>query len=85
MDNRSSINVSSKRGGLAVQLFTSELEEGPSRLSKDEFAKFLFKTERWERKNTQKLLLDICYLLFDEYLQEKNCIYILKLCRRIGQ
>ena len=46
MVDRSSINVSSKRGGLAVQLFTSELKEGPSRLSKDEFAKFLPKTER---------------------------------------
>ena len=46
MDNRSPINVFSKRGGLAVQLFTSELKEGPSRLSKGEFAKFLTKTER---------------------------------------
>ena len=85
MWNRSPINVFSKRGGLAVQLFTSELKEGPSPLSKDEFAKFLTKTERKERKNTQNLLLDRCYLLFKEYLQEKNCIYILKLWRRIGQ
>ena len=36
----SPINVFSKRGGLAVQLFTSELKDGPSRLSKDEFANF---------------------------------------------
>ena len=40
MDNRSLINVFSKRGGLAVQLFTSALKDEPSRLSKDELANF---------------------------------------------
>ena len=29
--------------------------------------------------------MDACHLLFEEYLQEKKCVYVLKLCRKIGQ
>ena len=46
---------------------------------------FLTETERKENKNTQNILRDICYLLFEEYPQERPCVYILKLCRKIGQ
>ena len=52
--------------------FPSEGNQGPSRLSEEYFAEFLTKTERKESKNTQNLLLDRCYLLFEEYLQERN-------------
>ena len=45
-------------------------------LSKDEIAKFLTKTERNESKNTQNTLLDVCFLLFLEYLQEKTPVFI---------
>ena len=45
-------------------------------LSKDEIAKFLTKTERNESKNTQNTLLDVCFLLFLEYLQEKKPVFI---------
>ena len=75
MGNRISINVVSQRAGLAVY----------SRLSEDEVAEFLTETERKENKNTQNILRDICYLLFEEYPQERPCVYILKLCRKIGQ
>ena len=37
------------------------------------------KTERKESKNTQNILFDLSYLLFDEYLQERTCAYTLKL------
>ena len=40
------------------------------RLSEHEVAEFLTKTER------KATLLDRCYLLFEEYLQEKTCVYI---------
>ena len=75
MANRLSINVISRRAGVAVY----------SRLSEDEIAEFLTETERKENKNTQNILLDICYLLFEEYPQKRPCVYILKLCRKIGQ
>ena len=43
----------------------------------DEIAKFLTKTERKESKNTQIILLNACYLLFEEYLHEKkNNLYL---------
>ena len=75
MANRLSINVVSRRAGLAVY----------SRLSEDEIAEFLTETERKEKKNTQNILLDICYQLFEEYPQERPSVYILKLCLKIGQ
>ena len=75
MANRLSINVVSRPAGLAVY----------SRLSEDEIAEFLTETERKENKNTQNILLDICYLLFEKYPQERPCVYILKLCRKMGQ
>ena len=66
MANRLSINVISLRAGVAVY----------SRLSEDEIAEFLTETERKENKNTQNILLDICYLLFEEYPQKKTlCLY----------
>ena len=34
---------------------------------------------------TQNLLLDGCYLLFEEYLQDETSVYILKTCREKGQ
>ena len=74
MANRLSINVISRRAGVAVY----------SRLSEDEIAEFLTETERKENKNTQNILLNICYLLFEEYPQKRPCVYILKLCRKIG-
>ena len=56
------------------------------RLSEDEIAEFLINTERRESKIRQIILLDGCYLLFEEYVQEKkNCFYILKLCRKRGE
>ena len=64
-----------RRAGVAVY----------SRLSEDEIAEFLTETERKENKNTQNILLNICYLLFEEYPQKRPCVYILKLCRKIGQ
>ena len=52
-----------------------------SRLSEDELAEFLKKC-----KNTQNILLDRSYLLFEEYLQEKKTSFcILKRCRGMGQ
>ena len=75
MANRLSINVISLRAGVAVY----------SRLSEDEIAEFLTETEWKENKNTQNILLNICYLLFEEYPQKRPCVYILKLCRKIGQ
>ena len=48
-------------------------------------AEFLIKTERKIRKNTQNILLDGCYLLFEAYLQENTSFYILKPGREIGQ
>ena len=47
------------------------------RLSEDEIAEFLINTERKESKITENILLDGYYLLFKEYVQEKNFfIYI---------
>ena len=45
---------------------------------KDEVAEFLTKTERRKSKNTQNILLNGCYLLFEEYLHgKKHRFYIL--------
>ena len=43
---------------------------------KDEVAEFLTKTERKKSKNTQNILLDGCYLLFEEYLHGKKICFI---------
>ena len=44
----------------------------------DEVAEFLTTTERRKSKNTQDILLDGCYLLFEEYLHgKKHRFYIL--------
>ena len=45
---------------------------------KDQVAEFFTKTERRQSKNTQDILLDGCYLLFEEYLHgKKHRFYIL--------
>ena len=44
-----------------------------SRLSEDEIAEFLTKTERKKFKITQNILLIGCFLCFEEYLQENVC------------
>lgn len=50
-----------------------------SRRSKDEIAQFLTKTKQKKCNETQKVLLDGCHLLFDEYLSARfNIVYILK-------
>ena len=51
-------------------------------LCDDKIAEFLINTEQKESKITQNILLNRCYLLFEEYVQEQNLFYILKLCRR---
>ena len=38
----------------------------------DEIAEFLTKTERKKTQNTQNILLDGCYLLFEGYLGKKK-------------
>ena len=43
-----------------------------------EIAEFFTTTERKKCKNMQNILLDGCFLLFEEYLQDKRCVYILK-------
>ena len=48
-------------------------------------AEFLIKTERKICKNMQNILLDGCYLLFEQYLQENTSFYILKPHREINQ
>ena len=53
-------------------------------LCEDEIAEFLTKTEGRKCKNTQNILLDWCYLLFEKYLQEKIiCFYSENLPRYI--
>ena len=73
MGNRTSINLVSKARRPSC-LFTSEHKKKKAftRLSEDELAEFLTKTERKEiNKNTHNILLDGCYLFFGEYMQEK--------------
>ena len=66
------------------RLFTSEPKKLRSRLSEDEIAEFLTKTEQKKCQTTQNILLGGCYLLCKEYLEEK-LFYILKPRREIGQ
>ena len=48
-------------------------------------AEFLTNIERKKCNNTQNIITDGCYLLFEEYLREKKrSIYILNRCREIG-
>ena len=60
-------------------------EKWLSRLFEDGIAELLTYTEWKKCKNTQNILLDGFYLLFEEYLQDKTSVYILKLCGEIGQ
>ena len=48
---------------------------------KDEVAEFLTKTERRKSKNTQNILLDGYYLLFEEYLHGKKHVLYPTPCR----
>ena len=43
-----------------------------------EIAEFFTTTERKKCKNMQNILLDRCCLLFEEYLQDKRSVYVLK-------
>ena len=57
-----------------------------SRLSEDKIAaEFFTKTERKKCKNTPNILPKGCYLYFEEYLQGKKSLYMLKPCGEIGQ
>ena len=47
-------------------LFTSEFKKWHSQLSEDEVAEFLTTTEGKNQEYTQNILLDGCYLLFEE-------------------
>ena len=63
---------------LEVCLGNSGLKKMEFTAIKDEVAEFLTKTERRKSKNTQNILLDGCYLLFEEYLHgRKHRFYIL--------
>ena len=72
MGNRTSINLVSKARRPSC-LFTSEQNKMAfTRLSEDELAEFLTKTEQKEiNKNTHNILLDGCYLFFGKYMPEK--------------
>ena len=48
-------------------------------------AEFLTKTDRTKYRNTQNILLDVCYPLFEEYVQEKTSVYLLKPFCEINQ
>ena len=54
--------------GAAAQLFIQEWIEKP--------------WECKESKNTPNISLDGSYLLFEEYLEEKTCVCVLKLCQK---
>ena len=61
-----------KRGCLG----NSEPKKWRSQLSEDEMTEFLTKCGWKKCNNTQNILLGWSYLLFEEYLQEKNiCLY----------
>ena len=70
MDNRPSINLFSRCSGLAV--YSRVDWKMAFQQSENEIAEFLTKTERKESKNTQNILLDGWYRLFEEYLREKE-------------
>ena len=57
---------------------------GPKKMEftaiKDEVDEFLTKTERRKSKNTQNILLDGCYLLFEEYLHGKKRLFYILNC-----
>ena len=70
------------------QLGQSELKKWLSRLSEDEIAEFLTKTEQNKYKYEQNIKLHECYkyLFLRSISQRKQySVYILKLCRHIGQ
>ena len=54
----------------STSLFIHEWTKKLSKLSKNEIAEFLTENGRKKCKNTQKMLLDERYLLFEEYHQE---------------
>ena len=65
MANRLSINVISRRAGVAVY----------SRLSEDEIAEFLTETERKENKNTQNILLNMLSTFWGVSAKKTLCLY----------
>ena len=58
MLNTPSINLVSRRRGPAVYSRVNQKKMALTRLSENEIAEFLTKTERKESKNTQNMLLD---------------------------
>ena len=60
---------------LEVCLGNSGLKKMEFTAIKDEVAEFLTKTERRKSKNTQNILLNECYLLFEEYLRGKKHLF----------
>ena len=85
MGGRPSINILSRCARLAVYSLTSELKKMAITVIRRRKAEFLTKIERKKCNNTQNIVIDGCYLLFEEYLQEKKgSIYILNPCREIG-
>ena len=70
------INLVSRRGRLTVysRVNWKNSVHGLWRLN----SWFLTKTDRKKCKNTHNILLDGCYLLFEQYLLENTSVYILK-------
>ena len=65
---------------LEVSLGNSGLKKMEFTAIKDEVDEFLTKTERRKSKNTQNILLDGCYLLFEEYLHGKKRLFYILNC-----
>ena len=65
---------------LEVCLGNSGLKKMEFTAIKDEVGEFLTKTERRKSKNTQNILLDGCYLLFEEYLHGKKRLFYILNC-----
>ena len=65
---------------LEVCLGNSGLKKMEFTAIKDEVDEFLTKTERRKSKNTQNILLDGCYLLFEEYLHGKKHLFDILNC-----
>ena len=75
MGGRPSINLLSRCARLAVYSLTSELKKVAIALIRRRIAEFLTKIEGKKCNNTQDIVIDRCYLPFEEYLQEKS-IYL---------
>ena len=72
MGGRPSINLLSRYARLAVYSLTSELKKVAIAVIRRRLAEFLTKIEGKKCNNTQDIVIDGCYLPFEEYLQEKK-------------